>query len=113
GWPGRAEGAASAHRGIAARAEARQRHRPVDSRLLAVGRRARRLRLGQRRLAGTAAGPAVGARLLAPGRRGLAVGAWLLGPGLRGRTGHPGTAAREPGDRPDSPTPRGRGQLLY
>src|SRR5205823_14911242 len=82
-------------------------------RLLAMGRRARRLRLDQRRLAGTAAGPAVGARLLAPGRRQLAVGAWLLGAGLRGRTAHPGTAAREPGDRPDGPAARGRGLLLH
>ena len=61
---GRAQAAAQAARRDAARGKARRR-RPMDRRLLGLGRRPQRLPLGLRRLAFAAARQAVGGRLLA------------------------------------------------
>ena len=66
-------------RGAPAGPEAGGGGRPVDPRLLGLGRRAGRLHLGQRGLARHPAGPAVGPRLLEPGRRRLPLDLRLLG----------------------------------
>ena len=91
--PDRSQAASRAGRGDAPRPETRRAERPVDLRLLELGRRPQRLPLGQRHLARAAAGPAVGAGLLEPGRRGISVGAGRLG-------------AREPRNRADGARPR-------
>ena len=73
----RRQGAARADRRAAARAEAGGRQRRVDPRLLGLGRRGRRVPLGQRLLARRPARPALGARPLAAGR-----GGWQWVPGF-------------------------------
>ena len=73
------QGTAEADRGAAAGPEAGRGQRPVDARLLVMGRGQEGLHLGQRILAQRPAGPNLDAGLLAEGGRRLAVGRRLLG----------------------------------